>query len=113
MCDCASYNWAPGKTPQVIVPKPEWSSRNGDTIALDACIAPVVEAIWAAGHITLSSCCGHGRQAPGLVLGDGSDATPEIIADIERIIAEVDGRRFTLHQWQLVEVSGSSEEVDL
>jgi hypothetical protein len=72
---------------------------------VDECIADTVTAIWDAGYITLSSCCGHGRGAPSLVIGGSSDGTPEIISAMEQIIAEVDGRTFRLHQWQLVEVS--------
>lgn len=30
-------------------------------IHVDACIAPAVQALWAAGVVTLSSCCGHAQ----------------------------------------------------
>lgn len=98
---CASYNWQVGQIPEVALPKPEWSDRNGDTIMVDACIAPTVEALWAAGHRTLGSCCGHGRQRPSLVLDNGNDVD---VAAIRAVIARVDGRRFDLHQWRLVNV---------
>lgn len=99
---CASYNWELGGLPQILVPKPAWSDRNGDTIALDHCLATTVQALWEAGYITLSSCCGHGKNAPSLVLEGG--VGPEVVASIRRLIADVDGREFRLYQWQIVEV---------
>lgn len=105
-CTCVSYNQPQdGQTrAEVALPKPEWSSRNGDVIMVDACISETVKAIWDAGYITLSSCCGHGKNEPSLVVGESTDGSPEILAAMRNIIAEHDGRRWHLHQWQLVEV---------
>lgn len=102
-CNCYSYNGDFGEKPEVALPKPEWSSRNGDTIMVDACIADTVKAIWDAGYITLSSCCGHGRDSPSLVLGESSDSSPEIIAAIREVIDRTDGRTFRLYRWELTE----------
>lgn len=104
MDTCASYNADTDGLPSIALPKPAWSDRNGDTIMVDNCIAKTVQAIWDAGYITLSSCCGHGQRVPSLVLGESSDGTPEIVAAIREIIARVDGRTFRLYQWQLVDV---------
>lgn len=93
---CASYNWQVGTLPQVEVPKPAWSDRNGDTIMLDHCIADAVQALWAAGHMTLGSCCGHNREVPSLVLASGEDADA-----VRAVIEDVDGRQFRLYQWKL------------
>lgn len=101
---CASYNWEIGELPQVALPKPAWSDRNGDTIMIDHCIAPAVKALWDLGYITLSSCCGHGRETPSLVVGNSTDGSPEKLAAMRAIIANVDGRDYRLYQWQLVEV---------
>jgi hypothetical protein len=105
-CGCWSYNKDDGdpEKPEVALPRPSWSERTSDVIMVDACIAETVKAIWDAGIITLSSCCGHGRSEPSLVIGQSSDGTPEIIEQMRNIIAEHDGRRWRLHQWQLVDV---------
>lgn len=96
---CASYNWEVGQLPEVALPTPAWADRMTDTIMVDHCIADTVRAIWAAGLHTLSSCCGHDRDKPSLVLtGDGeADA-------VRKVIAEVDGREFRLYEWKLTEV---------
>ena len=40
---------------------------------LDACIAPAVRALNAAGFETSGSCCGHGKTVPRVMLADGSE----------------------------------------
>lgn len=60
MCNCESYNrpdWG-GADPSVVVQAP-----SGKDVCIDPCILPVVEALWAAGIETLSSCCGHNGSA--------------------------------------------------
>jgi hypothetical protein len=43
------------------------------TIWCDPCIAPLVEALNAAGLKTVASCCGHGRRPASIVLADGRE----------------------------------------
>ena len=42
----------------------------GKPTAIDGCIAPVVEALNAAGLETIASCCGHGYRPGNIVLRD-------------------------------------------
>lgn len=67
---------------------------------IDACIAPLVAALDAAGVHMLGSCCGHGVRAPSLVLAQ--DQRPAAALDA---LTAVDDRSWDLYQWQLVEVS--------
>ena len=118
-CDCRSYNREVGTVPSVVLDKPDWAAyRSGTGISIDACIAPVVKALWDAGHVTRSSCCGHAGRvlsgSPELVLGEEECDFDAIRA----VIASVDSRGFTLYQWQkeggwqLVDVSGADHETD-
>lgn len=65
MCDCISYNQPEPyqKTPERILTPPESLGLGKDTICIDACIVDQVEALWAAGVATLSTCCGHNNQS--------------------------------------------------
>lgn len=57
-CDVGSYvHSVPIQTPE-------------KTIYSDRCIAPIVEALNAAGIKTEASCCGHGEIAPTVILSD-------------------------------------------
>ena len=40
---------------------------------IDACIAPIVEALNAGGIQTYSSCCGHGKGDGSIALSDGRE----------------------------------------
>lgn len=64
MCDCISYNRPEPyqKTPSRILTPSESLGLGKETICVDACIADQVEAMWAAGVATLSTCCGHNGQ---------------------------------------------------
>ena len=97
---CHSYNHQIGEVPEVALDPPSWSERIRP-IMVDACIAPTVVALWAAGHITLGSCCGHGRKKPSLVLDNGE----RDYAGVRAVIAMGDHRAFDLLQWQLVEIT--------
>jgi hypothetical protein len=104
-CDCRSYNREVGTVPSVVFDKPEWAAyRSGTGISIDACIASAIKALWDAGHVTLSSCCGHAGRVmdghPSLVLGEDERDYDAIRA----AIASADERDFTLYQWRLVEV---------
>lgn len=59
----------------VLVEIPGASSRGhlGKARGIDACIAPLVEALNKAGMPTVASCCGHGRRAGNVVLEDGRE----------------------------------------
>lgn len=43
------------------------------TKGIDACIAPIVKALNAAGIRTAGSCCGHGRDPGNIILADGRE----------------------------------------
>lgn len=45
----------------------------GKRVAVDSCIAPLVEALNRAGVPTKASCCGHGRQPGNIALADGRE----------------------------------------
>lgn len=85
----------------VIVESPDWLKREGrPTVCIDRCIVHALVHLWAAGHTTLNSCCGHGTDAPSLVLTEG----PKNVNTIRSCLREVDDREWTLLQWQLVEL---------
>ena len=87
-CDCHSYNWEIGKTPEAVV--------NG--VSLDACIADTIRYLWDNGVSTQGSCCGHNRTTPSIVLADGE----ENYSRIRKLIAEKDDRYYELSQWRRV-----------
>jgi len=99
---CVSYNAQIGTTPEVILPRPDWLPEGERTngVPVDACIAPVVEYLWAKGITTLGSCCGHGGRhgSPSLVLGENV----EDYRKVRMLIAEKDPRNFELSQWKRV-----------
>jgi len=47
------------------------ASDTGMVIEIDACIAPLVEALQKAGIYTLTSCCGHGKEDGYILLENG------------------------------------------
>lgn len=54
----------PGATPR---------GHLGTKRAIDGCIAPLVEALNAAGLPTVASCCGHGQMPGNIALEDGRE----------------------------------------
>jgi hypothetical protein len=75
-------------------------------LSLDACIVPAVKALWAAGVVTLSCCCGHGdpwgvisvqtessqgRLGAMIVRVEEYDAQLRRIADLERENERLEG----------------------
>lgn len=84
------------------VPCPEWlTERNGRPLAIDSCIADVLQAAWGRGVRTLGSCCGHGHLPASLVL-TGDVEQPELAASV---MAEIDpDHRWVFAQWRLVDV---------
>lgn len=106
---CLSYNRQTGELPEVVLPRPDWmpEGERVNGVPVDHCLADAVQHLWDNGVVTLSSCCGHGKRRPSLVLGNGED--PGVA---RRLIAEVDGREFNLHQWRLVDVGAPVERPD-
>lgn len=41
--------------------------------AIDSCIVPALEAVWAAGFKTLGCCCGHGQGRGVITIGEYED----------------------------------------
>lgn len=105
-CNCQSYNWDIGERPEIALTPPpriaETRARPDAPIMVDACIADAVQALWGAGHSTLGSCCGHGRQRPSLVLGDDY-REPDKAREVAAVLAAVDGREWDLMVWRLVD----------
>lgn len=69
-CNCHSHATGDGLTSERIVPHP----TEDRTVCLDACIAPLVLHLWDYDIPTLGSCCGHGKNAPSIVLSSAIDA---------------------------------------
>lgn len=59
----------------VLVEIPTASERgpHGRRRGIDACIAPLVEALNVAGLATVASCCGHGKMPANIALVDGRE----------------------------------------
>lgn len=66
-----------GDTVLLLVPIPAHLSHTGefrwDYKAIDACIAPIVEALNNAGIYTANCCCGHGEYVGSILLHDGRE----------------------------------------
>jgi len=92
-----------------IIPTPDWwwgeraVPENG--IAIDSCIADVVEELWGRGVKTAGSCCGHGNGPPSLIFPTHDQESPALCRSV---LAEIDDRAWLLEQWRLVDVSESS-----
>lgn len=105
-CDCHSYNWDFGTTPaELMSPPPDliekiMSYRPGCSkeISIDACIVEHVQALWDAGCVTLSSCCGHNRVPPSIVIDEHH--TSAEAAMFAAVLAVIDDRPWGMAQWQ-------------
>lgn len=89
--------------------QPDLGSKNtkqGRTVLVDSCIADVIKHLWAKGYKTLGSCCGHGELNPDIVIDGQAD-----IQALRSELAQIDERKWTLLEWQLVEV-GIEEKSD-
>jgi len=104
MCDCVSYNrpdWCPANgTPEVILPKPAWSSRERG-ICVDACIAEAIKMLWANGIVTDGCCCGHNRMRPSVVIDSSADGRRAL-----DLLLRNDGRDWVVNQWRLMRLEG-------
>jgi hypothetical protein len=81
----------------------KWDGTEKREISIDSCIAHVVAHLWESGIKTLGCCCGHKKQNPSIILGDGS--TADEARDAELAIAQVDEREFDLLSWRLTKVN--------
>ncbi len=100
--ECHSYNGDYGTTPEVLLTmltsiSPE-GKREYKDVAVEACIAPVIQHLWDKGVSTGGSCCGHGKRSPSIVLEQGA----ENYSQIREWIKEKDERQFELTQWKRV-----------
>ncbi len=115
-CNCRSYNWDIGERPEIaLTPPPRIAgtrARPDAPIMVDACIADAVQALWDAGHFTLGSCCGHGRQRPSLVLGDDY-REPDRAREVAAVLAAVDGREWDLLVWRIVDALSPVDTAEL
>ena len=71
-------------------------------VAIDACLAPVIEHIWSKGIWTINSCCGHNgifEKAPNPSIVFDTNLTKEKADEIRKIIAEVDEREIEIYSW--------------
>jgi len=73
-CECWSVGTGGDSgTPNVILDRPDFMAavESKPQIAIDACIVEQVKTLWAAGVTTYSSCCGHGKTRPSVVVDAG------------------------------------------
>lgn len=66
-----------GEEVELVVPMPAYLSYTGtfrwDVKAIDACIAPIVQALNDAEIYTANCCCGHGKEDGIIYLHDGRE----------------------------------------
>lgn len=58
---------------------------SGKVVAVDSCIAPLVDALNKGGIATTGSCCGHGKNHGDILLADGRAL---MIRDLKEYLAE-------------------------
>lgn len=94
-CNCYSYNWCIGETPEVVleVPKDLQVRMHREYVCVDACIVEYVKTLWEAGIITHGACCGHNKIPASMVLED--DVSQETVDKCERIL----NRSFEFYSW--------------
>lgn len=99
---CHSYNGDFGSTPEVLLTMLTSIMPDGEReykkVAIDACIAPVIQYLWDNDVYTGGSCCGHGKNNPSIVLEMGV----ENYSRVRELIKEKDERYFELTQWKRV-----------
>lgn len=89
MCDCISYNqpkpWQKTES-RVLDQARHFSDTGKPKVCVDACIADVIERLWAAGVRTGGCCCGHNGPPPTVFLYDPQYAETafEILASDHR-----------------------------
>jgi hypothetical protein len=55
------------------IPTASFRGEGGHRRAIDACLAPLVQALNQAGFGTVASCCGHGKHRGTIALADGRE----------------------------------------
>jgi len=94
-----------------LVETPEWwwdeRTVPEKGICIDSCIAETILEAWKRGVRTAGSCCGHGKEGPSVVLPTWEHDQPAVA---RTVLAEIDpSRRWTIEQWQLVDVSDRTQ----
>ena len=110
MCDCFSYNWQEGETPNVTLNPNyyfDWDNE-AKNVSVDACIANQIRLLWANGIWTGGCCCGHNGEFfndqpydgdPYVILDEGEDPASAVA-----LLKQHDpNRNWRVLQWQLVE----------
>lgn len=104
-CNCHSYNKANGSTPEVVLKPPE-HLIDKESICIDACVAPLIQALWDNNIRTESSCCGHGKIKPSIVFM--SHMPQRDLINAKELIDTLDGRDFDMLMWKLTDVNAAS-----
>lgn len=92
-CNCHSYNWDIGETPEVVL------THYGKSICIDACITEEIKSLWAKGIETVGSCCGHNRKRPSVIL-----ASEIGIAAAQEVLSE-SSKNWQILIWRLTDVT--------
>ncbi len=89
-----------------MVPLPKFLAQyrpnNPEDVCIDECILPSIQCLWEEKIHTLGSCCGHGKENPGIVITDGYSL--EEVKKIRGMLATVDDREWDIFQWKLVKL---------
>jgi len=99
-CKCRSNYLDSDGVPEKVLDVPEYyelkrcDGKPKDQIGVDACIASAVEYLLDKDVLTLSSCCGHGKESPSIVLGGKEDAE-----NAKGMLALIDDRWFKCMYW--------------
>lgn len=100
-CKVATHEGKPElDIPEDIAVHLDGSYRETRKVFVDGCIAHVIQHLWANKIITLSSCCGHNKSNPGLVVRGKNDYKP-YCKKILKLISEVDDRKWDICMWSL------------
>lgn len=97
VCNCYSYNWCVGETPEVVLKVPQflkpYIGKERETICVDACIENDILLLWEKEIVTLNSCCGHNRIEASLVLQENANEY------ISNSIRQIFGDKYKLFSW--------------
>ncbi len=88
----------------ITVALPDWvdTGKQNRTVSIDECIVPVIKALWDERFETLGCCCGHGKEAPGVVIA--SSYGVHDVRWIKKVVRTMDDRKWDIYQWKLVKV---------
>jgi hypothetical protein len=99
--------WNNGGLP-VNLPENICTWKDNRIVCIDECIITQIKILWENGYETLGCCCGHGKEAPSVIVGEGYGS--EDITNIYRILSECDARKWKIFQWKLQEVKPADAE---